>query len=184
MKITHVRTANCLLALVFITSGHYVYLWYLASMYLSLELLNRQKLYLLHSYKLYNSIFTLYELVLLERLRHFFFSYNMEWLINCTEHLLFAIIISTKIYIYTSIFGSKKVWSRKQRGIIAFVIFNLAGVFNEIFQNNLARRSWFVFIPDSIKDMQVNLVGAIVFATAVCYRMWWCKIKNGSDRLS
>lgn len=178
MKITHVRAANCLLAFVFIISGHLVYGWYLAAMHVSLEVLNRQRLYLQHSPGLYNSIFVLYELVLAERLRHFFFSETAEWLINFTEHLLFGIIICTKVYIYTSIFGNRKNLSRWKRGIIAFVIFNLAGVFNEIFQNNLARRKLYVFIPDSVKDIQVNLAGALIFAVAVYYRMCLINRKN------
>lgn len=163
--------ANCILAIILATSHHLIYGWYLVAMHLSLEVLNRQQQYREHTYRFYNSIFVLYEIVLLARLRSFFFSDTTEWLINCTEHLFFGIIICIKIYIYTALFNNKKDLSRRQRGMIAFALFNLVGVFNEIFQNNLAGRSLLVFIPDSIKDMQVNLVGALVFAMAV-----WCRI--------
>jgi VanZ family protein len=131
-------------------------------MHLSLELLNRQHKYLQHSYKRYNSIFVLYTGVLLARLRSFHFSDLTEWLINCTEHFLFAIIICIKIYIYTALFGRSNYLSRKKRALIAFIVFNLVGVFNEVFQNELAQRELFIFIPDSIKDLQVNLTGAFV----------------------
>lgn len=171
MTITHARITNLIIIIILSASGHIVYGWYLAAMHFSLEVLNRQQLYLGHAYRFYNSIFVLYEMVLLARMRTFFFAENMEWLINCAEHLCFGIIICIKIYIYTAIFGNKQHLSRRKRGIIAFALFNLVGVFNEVFQNNLASRSLLVFIPDSIKDMQVNLVGAFVFALAV-----WCRI--------
>lgn len=175
MDISRVRVANSFIIAVFILANHTVYLWYVAAMHISLEILNRQPLYWQHSYKLYNFIFWIYELVLLERLRTYFFPVPTEWILNVAEHLFFGIIICLKIYIYTALFGKKINLSRKKRALIAFGVFNCIGLFNEVFQNDIAGRSLFVFIPDSIKDIQVNLLGAFVFAVAVWCRINWLK---------
>lgn len=173
MTITHARVINCILAIILVISSHLIYGWYLAAMHLSLEVLNRQNKYLQQSYKIYNGIFVLYEGVLPARIRSFHFNDNAAWFINCTEHLLFGIIICFKIYIYTTLFGQRSFLSRQKRALIAFTFFNLVGVFNEVFQNELAQRELFVFIPDSIKDMQVNLYGAVIFGVVVLGRIGW-----------
>ncbi len=175
MKIIHVRLANILLVAIILYSGKADYCWYVAAMHGSLEILNRQRLYLLQSPKVYNSIFWLYELVLLFRLRTFHFSADAEWLFNCAEHLCFGIIVCTKMYIYTAVFGSSFHLLRLKRGLIAVVLFNCIGVINEVFQNSLAHRMLFVFIEDSLKDMKMNLLGAGVFMVAV---IWKIRMQN------
>jgi len=175
MTINYIRAINSIVVIILALSHHLVYGWYLAAMHLSLELLNRQSQYRQQSYKLYNCLFVLYEGVLLARVRSFYFNNNTEWLINCAEHLLFGIIICVMIYIYTALFSRSYYLSRLQRALIAFTVFNLVGVFNEIFQNELARRARFIFIPDSIKDIRVNLIGAFVFALVVLGRIGWLK---------
>jgi hypothetical protein len=175
MTIIHARVLNGLLATILALSGYLVYGWYLAAMHLSLELLNRQHKYLQHAYKRYNSFFVLYTGVLLARLRSFHFNDLTEWLINCTEHFLFAIIICIKLYIYAALFGQHNYLSRQKRALFAFIVFNLVGVLNEVFQNKLAHRELFIFIPDSIRDLQVNLVGAFVFEMVVFGKVWWLK---------
>jgi hypothetical protein len=182
MTIAQARTINSLLAIILVVTNHLVYGWYLVTMHLSLELLNRQHKYLQHSYKLYNGIFVLYTGVLLARVRRFHFNNNTEWLINCTEHFLFGVVICIKIYIYTALFGSRCHLSRQQRGVIAFTVFNLVGVFNEVFQNELAQRELFILIPDSIKDIQVNLMGSLVFGAVVWGRISW--IKYGRNNIT
>lgn len=177
MTIAQARITNLTIIIILSASQHLVYGWYLAAMHFSLEVLNRQRQYLDHAYRLYNSIFVLYEMVLLARIRSFFFRDNIEWVINCAEHLCFGIVICIKIYIYTAIFSNNQHLTRCKRGLIAFALFNLVGIFNEVFQNNLACRDLFIFIPDSIKDMQVNLVGALVFVLVVCCKIWYVRYK-------
>jgi hypothetical protein len=172
MRLIHARIINILLSAVFIISGHYVYCLYLGVMHLSLEVLNRQQLYKTQQYKLYNTLFVLYELVLPLRLRTIFFGEHIEWIINFAEHLLFAIVICIKVYIYTALSITPIKLSRLQRGIIAIIIFNIVGIANEVFQNNIANRYLFEFIPDSIKDIEVNIAGAFTFGIAVYYRVW------------
>ena len=170
MTLQIVRAANCILIAIIIASGRYYCLWYIAFMHLSVEVLNRQRIYLLHAFKIYNCIFWLYELVLAERLFKHSVSEIFEWLLNCAEHLGFGIIICLKIYIYTAVFLKLNVLSRQHRALVAVFLFNLVGVLNEIFQNHLCHRSLFIFIIDSIKDIQMNLIGSVIFFLLVLIR--------------
>ena len=177
MNIQQVRIADILLVLIILTWGSSNFLWYIGAMQVSLEILNKRPLYLQHSYKVYNFIFWIYSLVLLERLRSTYFSETTEWIINCAEHLFFGIIICIKVYIYTAVFTNHTKRTRWHRALISFLLFNIIGLFNEVFQNSLGNRSLFVFIPDSIKDMEMNLLGAAVFMMAVLCRISWLKRK-------
>ncbi len=175
MNIVSVRICNVILTAVIAWSGHSNYLWYIAAMHLSIEVLNLQATYFTHPYKLYNFIFWAYELVLLERLRKVFFTDTIEWLLNCAEHFSFAIVICLKVYIYTAVFTGRYLLNRWWIGAIAVIVFNIIGLFNEVFQNTLAHRSAFVFIPDSIKDLKMNLLGTGVFISAVVLRIFWVR---------
>jgi hypothetical protein len=93
MNIRLIRFLNLVFVAIMLFKGVWNFLWYIGAMHLSLEILNRQQLYLQHQYKLYNSIFWSYSLVLLERLRTNHFNETAEWLFNCAEHLFFGIII-------------------------------------------------------------------------------------------
>ncbi|MBL0355818.1 MAG: hypothetical protein IPP72_02545 [Chitinophagaceae bacterium] len=180
MNIQQVRIANSLLVAIIVGYGSPDYCWYIAVMQLSLEILNQRTLYLQQRFQLYNFILWVYSLVLPERLRTDYFSETTEWLINSAEHLFFGIVICLKVYIYTAVFSSNKKRTRWNRALLALLLFNLIGISNEIFQNHLCSRSLLVFIPDSIKDMEVNLLGAAVFMVAVCCRVWWLKYKRSS----
>lgn len=173
MNIHQVRLLNIIFAAIMVTNGMTTFCWYIVAMHLSLEILNSRKRYLQEQYKVYNFIFCCYSLVLLERLRSMHLSPLTEWLINCGEHLLFGIVICIKVYIYTAVFTWANYATRLKRAIIAFSLFNLIGLLNEIFQNSLCKRSLLIFIPDSIKDMQVNMVGAGIFMLAVWIRIVW-----------
>lgn len=170
MTLQFVRAANLILASIIIASGHFYCLWYVAFMHLSLEILNRQPIYLVHSYKLYNSIFWAYELVLAERLFQHHVSETFVWLLNCGEHLGFAITICLKVYIYTAVFLNATLLSRHQRALVALILFNLIGILNEVFQNILCHRTLFIFIIDSIKDVQMNLLGSVIFFLLIFIR--------------
>lgn len=170
MTIQLVRAANLVLLFIIIASAHCYCLWYVAFMHLSLEVLNRQPVYLRHSFKIYNSIFWAYELVLVERLFQHNVSGTFEWMLNCAEHLGFAVIICLKIYIYTAVFFKPGFLLRQQRALIAVLLFNLIGVFNEVLQNQLCNRPLLVFTADCCKDIQVNLLGSLLFFLLVFIR--------------
>jgi hypothetical protein len=178
MTMQLVRIANIILVAVIIPSGHLYCLWYIGAMHLSLEILNRQNIYLQHRYKIYNTIFWAYQLVLIERLFEYRLSEIFDWSINCAEHLGFGIIICLKIYIYTAVFGKQKMLPRWKRGLIAFSVFNIIGIFNEIFQNSLTNRHLFIFIDDSTKDIKMNLLGGLIFLVGVAIRIFFLKKKT------
>lgn len=178
MNILAVRVANCILTIVIVFSQKFILLYYVFAMHGSIEFLNKQSLYLNHAYKLYNFIFWSYELVLLERIRTFKFSIKTEWLINNAEHIAFGLIICLKIYIYLAVLLWKNTADRWKRVIAVILIFNLIGFINEYFQNVLSNRALFLLIPDSVKDIQMNLIGTnIFFLTALC-RIVWLKKKS------
>ncbi len=175
MNIKVIRLLNCLLTIVLIYFKKTVLLYYVASMHGSLELLNSQQQYLQNAYKIYNSVFWSYELVLTERLRKFKFSQHTEWLLNNAEHIAFAMVICFKIYIYLALFVWKKeVVSWKQLLLVA-VIFNLIGLLNEYFQNASSQRPIFLLIDDGIKDIQMNFMGTAIFMLIVLCRIWFLR---------
>jgi VanZ family protein len=59
--------------------------------------------------------------------------------------------------------------------LLAFILFNLIGLLNEVMQNQWGGRSLFVFTADSVKDVCMNLTGAFVFMMAVVWRVWWLR---------
>ena len=166
-----------LLVIVIAKYGSINYCWYIAVMHLSLEILNSRSKYLSRRFKIYNSIFWCYELVLLKRLRTSYFSEQTEFLINCAEHILFGVIICLKIYIYTVVFSKRKITLTK-RAIITVLIFNIIGLINEIFQNYISNRSLFIFIEESIKDIKMNLGGSFIFLLFLLCRTVWTKNKG------
>jgi hypothetical protein len=175
MNIHQARLLNIIFAAIMVTNGMATFCWYIVAMHLSLEILNSSKRYLQEQYKVYNFIFCCYSLVLLERLCSNHLAASTEWMINCSEHLLFGIVICIKVYIYTAVFTRANHATRWNRAIIAFVLFNIIALVNEVFQNSLCNRCLFVFIPDSIKDIEMNLLGAAVFMMAVLCRINWLK---------
>ena len=179
MNIKTLRILNILLTLVFIATGNYHLILYIGINQILLEVLNAQPLYKTHPYKWFNLIFWSYELVLVERLRHFKMHPLAEWWLNNLEHIFFAIVIGFILYLFLAIFWLKKDSQRLLRAILVAVLFNAIGVINEWNQNYMAHRPVFAFIDDSIKDLKMNLIGtSIFFLTAFC-RTWWLK-KNSS----
>lgn len=169
MRIAHVRFANCIFMALIVSSGQFFCIWYLVAMHLSLEILNRQQVYLSQYYTLYNTVFWIYELVLGERLFPHHFNPCTEQLINGAEHITFGLLICLKCYMYIGL-TKRFVFSRRHRAWMASSIFNLAGIGNEFFQNWLCRRDIFILTADSIKDLYMNAAGTILFIAIVFLR--------------
>ena len=87
-------------------------------------------------------------------------------------------------YLLLAIFWLKKDSLRLFRGTMVFVLFNIIGLINEWNQNNMANRSVFVFIEDSIKDIKMNLIGSSIFFLTVLCRTWWLKKKQQAVNLN
>ena len=179
MTIPQIRLFQLLTLPIIITSQKYYLLYYCAVMYGSLEFLNSRAEYKEQPrYKFYNGLFIIFQLLFcLDRLRTSAFKLNdwVEWQMNSVEHLLFAFIICFKIvqYLNLNFFGSL---SLQKRIFITFVCFNALGFVGELFQNSLTENYTLVFCeftttfsPDNIKDMQMNLIGSVLFCIAMFF---------------
>lgn len=179
MNIQLVRFLNCILTLVFVFVGKYYLITYIAINQVLLEILNAQPIYKTQFYKLYNTIFWAYELVLVERLRHFKMNTLAEWWLNNLEHIFFAMVISLLLYILLAIFWLKSETKRLQRLVITIILFNAIGLINEWLQNLMAKRAAFVLLEDGVKDLKMNLMGSCIFIlTAICRLLWLAKKSN------
>jgi hypothetical protein len=175
MNIKTIRILNIILTLVLIIAHKSSYIIYIIINQVLLEILNAQPLYKTHPYKWFNLIFWTYELVLVERLRHFKMNPTAEWWLNNLEHIFFALVIGFLLYVLLAIFWLKKEEQRLQRIIVVSIAFNIIGVINEWNQNLMANRPIFVFIEDSKKDLCMNLIGtSVLFLTVLC-RIAWLK---------
>jgi len=98
-----------------------------------------------------------------ERTRHYKFSPTPELIVNDVEHILFAWLICLIIFTLLALKQSLALAFVK-RLVITIIVFNLVGLVNEFFQNIIGGRQLFVLIPDSIKDIIMNVYGAVLFA--------------------
>jgi VanZ family protein len=87
---------------------------------------------------------------------------NVEEGINIVEHIFFALIVCLLISQLLLFFKKINV-NKIQEALLIFTIFNAIGVFNEFFQNIISNRALFIFTPDSIKDIGINLIGSLIF---------------------
>lgn len=162
MKINRIRLIFALLALLIYSSKSFAHFFYLAPMWISLELLNRQKSYMQSRlFSLFNNIFAYYTIVVIvNRSRNAQLGFVTEAVINVGEHFFYAIVIGLKLTIYLRIMTVEI--SKKQLVWIVTTL-NIIGFFNEVFQNALRGRFRLHFIADAQKDMLVNLIGSLVF---------------------
>lgn len=161
MRIKHIRIIACLLLAFIVYLKTWTLLPYWLAMTVSLEVLNRNKAYLRQTnYTLYNWFFVGYLiLVVADRTRRFHLNETFEWCFNSLMHILFGLIVCFKMSQYWTVFGGQS----KHRLLYIALAFNILGVFNEVLQNWMSHRALFVFIPDSLKDMGMNIVGTLVF---------------------
>jgi hypothetical protein len=161
MRLLYIRIIGlCLLAYII-----YIKAWtllpYWSAMMLSLEILNRQSLYLNQpNFRIYNWFFIGYlVLVVVDRTRKIHLNEAFEWSFNSMMHILFGLIVCFKISQYLRVFNVQI----KNRTLSIALIFNVIGVLNEFMQNMMCQRATFILIPDAQKDLMMNVVGTLVF---------------------
>ncbi len=161
MQLPTIRIIECLLLAFIVYLKFWTLMPYWTAMTVSLEVLNRHKSYLAQAnFRLYNWFFVGYLILVVgDRTRIFRVNDAVEWGFNSLMHILFGLIVCFKISQYLRIFDSKI----KHRLFWIALVFNVLGVFNEVLQNWMSHRDMFVFIPDSLKDMAMNVVGTLVF---------------------
>jgi hypothetical protein len=146
-----------------LASKVYMLLYYWAALVTFVAFLNSRVKYKQQPYKWLNLLFYLYMLFIVwERTRGYKFSETTELVINDAEHILFAVTISLLVAL-AIILTRKRGYIPVKTIVLTVIIFNVLGVVNECFQNILGNRPVFVFIPDSQKDMLMNIGGTVVF---------------------
>ena len=145
-----------------LVSKVYMLLYYLGVLLTLVSFLNTRPKYKLQPYKWINLLFYLYVLFIVwERTRHYKFSETTELLINDAEHIFFANIISLLIALILLLTLPIKGYAKLI--VITVIIFNTVGVINEYFQNLIGGRPLWELIPDSKKDLLMNVIGTVVF---------------------
>jgi hypothetical protein len=170
MTIRVIRIIELLLLIAILSAKTYYLLAYILVMYVSMEFLNSRKEYTEQRFfKFFNILFIGYQVfICLERIRKFKLGISIEFILNSAEHILFALVICFKIsqYMRLRVFP---VLSLSQRFWITVLLFNTIGVFNEIWQNGVWNRALLVFIPDSVSDLKMNLIGTLIFSFSMLY---------------
>ena len=163
MKIKAFLLLAAVILLVIIISGKTALYYYWGALVITVSYLNSRPAYLNGRYKLYNFLFLLYLLfVVWERTRWYQFPAAIELIINNLEHILFGIIICfiASLVLKLPPFNIRSFFVRL---LLSILIFNSIGFINEYFQNWLYSRPVFTLIPDSVKDLRMNVWGTAVF---------------------
>ena len=164
MTIKIIRVLELIILSIIIFTKSYFLLAYNGVMYIFLEILNSKKVYLNQkNYKIVNALCVGYQLfITINRTRKLNFSKNTEGVINILEHIFFALIVCLLIS-QLLLFFKKINLNKHQEALFVFSVFNAIGVFNEFFQNIISNRTLFIFTPDSMKDIGINLIGSLIF---------------------
>jgi hypothetical protein len=168
MTIKTIRILELIILSIILVTKSYFLLAYNGVMYIFIEILNSRRVYINQkNYKTINALFVGYQLfITINRVRTIKFSENTEGPINIVEHIFFALIVCLLISQLLLFFKKINV-NKIQEALLVFTIFNAIGVFNEFFQNIISHRALFVFTPDSIKDIGINLIGSLLFVAYI-----------------
>lgn len=163
MKIkTFLLFAGIILLLIFL-SGKIILYYYWGALVLTVSYLNSHNTYLQKRYKVLNTLFLLYLLfVVWERTRHYQFLPWIELQINNGEHIAFGVMICfiASLVLQLPPFTIRSFFVRL---LLSMLLFNGIGFINEWFQNRMYSRPMFTLIPDSLKDLRMNLWGTLAF---------------------
>ncbi len=164
MNIKTIRVLELIILFIIIFTKSYFLLAYNGVMYVLIEILNSKKVYLNQTnYKITNALFIGYQLLItINRTRNVKFGENTEGAINILGHIFFALVVCLLIS-QLLLFFKKINLNKHQEALFVFSIFNAIGVFNEFFQNIISHRALFIFTPDSMKDIGINLIGSLIF---------------------
>ncbi len=169
-------------ALFILWSDHLYLMIYVVVFHASVEFLNSRKAYQSpQDHRRYNFIFVAFVVfIVLNRARAFRFDEQVEYMLNLIEHGSFALVICLNLLCYMALLG---IWSDRTRMLAVVVAFNVIGVANEVFQNEMNDRSLWLFEPDALKDIVVNAIGSLIFLLFVKQRSARSSSLNGPIEL-
>lgn len=143
-------------------SGYWIIYSYQAVLIIIVEILNRQKNYILKNGKYWNWFYLLYLVfITLERGKWLVFKGIASDLINILEHMFFALLVCSQLYFLLELikfFQNKNIYKL----VAVFILFNIIGIVNELYQNVLSNLELFEMVYDSWKDLQVNFLGGSI----------------------
>ena len=178
LSIPHMKIKTFLLAavitlIVIILSGKTALYYYWAALVITVSYLNSRTAFLQGHYQVSNALFLMYLLfVVWERTRHIQFSPPVEWQINNSEHVLFGMMVCfiASLVLQLPPFTTRSFYVRLP---VSILIFNSIGFINEWFQNWLYARPVFTLIPDSLKDLRMNVWGTAIFVLLSVGAYWF-----------
>ena len=173
MKIKTFLLFAGIILLFIILSGKTILYYYWVALVITVSYLNSHSTYLQKHYKLFNTLFLLYLLfVVWERTRHYQFSPWIELQINNSEHIFFGLMICfiASLVLQLPPFTIRSFFVRL---LLSVLLFNGIGFINEWFQNRIYNRPMFILIPDSVKDLRMNLWGTLVFVLVSLTAYWF-----------
>ena len=159
---TFLLVAAVILAIIFL-SGKTILYYYWAALVVTVSYLNSRTAFLQEPYKVFNALFILYFLFIVwERTRNYQFSTAVELQINNLEHILYSMVVCLMAGLVLKLppFTLRSFYVRL---LLTILIFNSIGFITEWFQNGMYGRPLFTLIPDSIKDLRMNLWGTLIF---------------------
>ena len=182
MKIKTFFLAAVIILAVIILSGKTALYYYWAALVITVSYLNSRTAFLQERYKVFNALFILYFLFIVwERTRTYQFSANVELQINNAEHILYGMVVCLMANLVLK-FPPFALHSFYVRLLLTILIFNSIGLATEWFQNVLYGRPVFTLIPDSLKDLRMNVWGTAIFVLLSVGAYWFSK--NGKIRMA
>ncbi len=154
--------AAVILAIIFI-SGKTILYYYWGALVIVVSYLNSRTAFLQERYKVFNTLFIFYFLFIVwERTRTYQFSAPVELQINNAEHILYGMVVCLMASLVLKLppFALRSFYVRL---LLTILIFNSVGFITEWFQNGMFGRPVFALIPDSIKDLRMNVWGTLIF---------------------
>lgn len=141
-------------------AGVYFMLLYWLVLLSSLEWLNSRSFYT-EGWRRLNWFFTGYlYFILLVRAVHWKWEPHFREAVNIVEHLLFAMLVCTLLFLGSLAVNPRLGLFKRLAGV--YVLFNVVGLVNEVYQNIIVGRLAAAFVADSIKDIGVNLAGSLL----------------------
>jgi len=168
---TFLLAAAIILAIIFI-SGKTILYYYWGALVITVGYLNSRTAFLQERYKVFNALCILYFLFLVwERNRKYQYATSVELQINNLEHILFGVVVCLMASLLLKLppFAIRPFFIRL---LLSILIFNSVGFITEWFQNGMFSRPVFTLIPDSVKDLRMNVWGTAIFVLLSVARYW------------
>lgn len=173
MKLKTFLLAAAIILVIIFVSGKTILYYYWAALVITVSYLNSRTAFLQERYKVFNALFILYFLFIVwERTCTYQFSAPVELQINNAEHIFYGMVVCLMASLVLKLppFTLRSFYVRL---LLTILIFNSIGFITEWFQNGMFGRPVFTLVPDSIKDLRMNVWGTFIFVLASLISRWF-----------